>query len=35
MTIERYNARETEARWQKIWDQRGIGAILFSMRLHN
>jgi leucyl-tRNA synthetase len=24
MTTERYNARETEPRWQKIWDQRGI-----------
>jgi leucyl-tRNA synthetase len=26
MSIERYNARETEARWQKIWDQREIFA---------
>ncbi len=26
MTTERYNARETEARWQKIWDERGIFA---------
>src|SRR3954454_12340129 len=24
MTTERYNAREAEPRWQKIWDQRGI-----------
>ena len=24
MTIERYNARETEPHWQKIWDERGI-----------
>ena len=23
---ERYNAREAEARWQKIWDERGIFA---------
>jgi leucyl-tRNA synthetase len=26
MTIERYNAREAEARWQEVWDQRGIFA---------
>jgi leucyl-tRNA synthetase len=26
MPIERYNAREAEARWQKIWDERGIFA---------
>ncbi len=24
MTTERYNAREAEARWQKVWDERGI-----------
>ena len=24
MTIERYNARETEPHWQRIWDERGI-----------
>jgi leucyl-tRNA synthetase len=24
MTTERYNARETEPRWQKVWDERGI-----------
>ena len=24
MAIERYNAREAEARWQKVWDERGI-----------
>ncbi|HLL26374.1 MAG TPA: leucine--tRNA ligase [Xanthobacteraceae bacterium] len=24
MTSERYNAREAEPRWQKIWDERGI-----------
>jgi leucyl-tRNA synthetase len=24
MTNERYNARETEPRWQKVWDERGI-----------
>jgi leucyl-tRNA synthetase len=24
MTNERYNAREAEPRWQKIWDERGI-----------
>src|SRR5437867_992613 len=24
MTTERYNAREAEPRWQKIWDERGI-----------
>jgi leucyl-tRNA synthetase len=24
MTTERYNARDAEPRWQKIWDQRGI-----------
>ena len=24
MTTERYNAREAEPRWQKIWEQRGI-----------
>ena len=26
MTTERYNHREAEARWQKIWDERGIFA---------
>jgi leucyl-tRNA synthetase len=26
MSTERYNAREAEARWQKIWDERGIFA---------
>jgi len=26
MAIDRYNAREAEARWQKVWDQRGIFA---------
>src|SRR5579859_6228795 len=26
MVTERYNARDAEARWQKIWDQRGIFA---------
>jgi leucyl-tRNA synthetase len=26
MTTERYNAREAEARWQKVWDDRGIFA---------
>jgi leucyl-tRNA synthetase len=26
MTAERYNARDAEPRWQKIWDQRGIFA---------
>src|ERR1700719_979099 len=26
MAIERYNAREAEARWQEVWDQRGIFA---------
>jgi leucyl-tRNA synthetase len=26
MSIERYNAREAEARWQKIWDEREIFA---------
>ncbi len=24
MTIERYNAREAEPRWQKVWEERGI-----------
>src|ERR1700750_2705620 len=24
MAIERYNAREAEARWQKVWDERGV-----------
>jgi leucyl-tRNA synthetase len=24
MTTERYNAREAEPRWQKVWDERGI-----------
>jgi leucyl-tRNA synthetase len=24
MTTERYNARDTEPRWQRVWDQRGI-----------
>ncbi|HVY57635.1 MAG TPA: leucine--tRNA ligase [Xanthobacteraceae bacterium] len=24
MTIERYNAREAEARWQRVWEERGI-----------
>src|SRR5258708_24333014 len=26
MAIERYNAREAEVRWQKVWDERGIFA---------
>jgi len=26
MSTERYNHREAEARWQKIWDERGIFA---------
>ncbi|MFZ0117307.1 MAG: leucine--tRNA ligase, partial [Xanthobacteraceae bacterium] len=26
MTTERYNAREGEAHWQKVWDERGIFA---------
>ncbi|HET7679210.1 MAG TPA: leucine--tRNA ligase [Xanthobacteraceae bacterium] len=26
MTIDRYNAREAEPRWQRIWDERGIFA---------
>src|SRR5258705_194669 len=26
MTTERYNAREAEADWQKVWDERGIFA---------
>jgi len=26
MTTERYNAREAEPRWQKVWDDRGIFA---------
>ncbi len=26
MAVERYNAREAEARWQKVWDERGIFA---------
>ena len=26
MAIERYNAAEAEARWQKVWDERGIFA---------
>src|SRR5262252_1261266 len=26
MTTERYNAREVEHRWQKVWDERGIFA---------
>jgi leucyl-tRNA synthetase len=26
MTTERYNARDSEARWQQVWDQRGIYA---------
>jgi leucyl-tRNA synthetase len=26
MTNDRYNARDAEARWQKIWDERGIFA---------
>jgi leucyl-tRNA synthetase len=26
MATDRYNARDAEARWQKIWDQRGIFA---------
>ena len=24
MANDRYNARDAEARWQKIWDERGI-----------
>ncbi|MDB5599161.1 MAG: leucine--tRNA ligase [Xanthobacteraceae bacterium] len=26
MTTERYNARDSEARWQQVWDQQGIYA---------
>src|SRR3954462_15388131 len=26
MTPDRYNAREAEPRWQKVWDERGIFA---------
>ena len=26
MAIERYNAAEAEARWQKVWEERGIFA---------
>src|SRR6188472_2321849 len=26
MTIDRYNAREAEARWQRVWEERGIFA---------
>ena len=26
MAIDRYNAREAEPRWQRIWDERGIFA---------
>ncbi len=26
MSADRYNHREAEARWQKIWDERGIFA---------
>jgi len=26
MTIERYNARDAESRWQKVWEERGIFA---------
>src|SRR5215471_19232848 len=26
MTIDRYNAREAEPRWQKAWDEQGIFA---------
>ena len=26
MPIERYNAAAAEARWQKVWDERGIFA---------
>src|ERR1700730_2387004 len=26
MAIERYNAREAEARWQAVWEERGIFA---------
>ena len=26
MTIERYNAREVEPRWQKAWEERGVFA---------
>src|SRR6266571_8391471 len=26
MTIERYNPRDAEPRWQKMWDERGIFA---------
>jgi len=26
ITPDRYNAAEAEARWQKIWDERGIFA---------
>jgi leucyl-tRNA synthetase len=24
MSIERYNARAAESRWQRVWDQRGV-----------
>ena len=26
MTTERYNAREAEPHWQRVWDERGIFA---------
>ncbi len=26
MTTERYNARDTEPRWQRVWDERGVFA---------
>jgi leucyl-tRNA synthetase len=26
MATDRYNAAEAEAKWQKIWDRRGINA---------
>jgi hypothetical protein len=26
MSTERYNAREAEPRWQKVWEERGIFA---------
>ena len=26
MSIERYNAREAETRWQRVWEERGVFA---------
>ncbi len=34
MTTERYNAREAEPRWQKIWEERGIFRTYPSGRIH-